>query len=93
MSGRVKLAPHPAKDGDGNPLFPHLRSIIADGYGLVGYTGDPPYHRIQFINWFAAQDAWIVTETKLMVEQEFGVVPDRVTSVMEPMEASEEDDD
>ena len=93
MSGRVKLAPHPAKNSEGEPLFPQLRSIIADGYGLVGYTGDPPYHRIQFINWFASQDSWIVTEAKLLVQQEFGVIPDRITSVMEPVEETEEDDD
>ena len=70
-----------------------LRSIIADGYGLVGYTGDPPYHRVQFINWFAAQEPWIVTAVKVLVETEFGIKPDQISSVPEPVAVNEEDDE
>jgi hypothetical protein len=93
MAERVKLAPHPARDSEGKPLFPELRSIIADGYGLVGYTGDPPWHRVQFINWYAAQEPWLVTAVKLLVDKEFGVLPDRVDSVPEPVAIPEESED
>lgn len=93
MAERVRLAPHPAKDKDGGPLFPELRSIIADGYGLVGYTGDPPHHRVQFINWQAAQEPWIVIAVRVLVASEFGKSPDVITSVAEPIENSDEEDD
>lgn len=93
MSERVRLAPHPAKNKQGGPLFPMLRSIIADGYGLVGYTGDPPYHRIQFINWQASQEPWIVSAVTELVTAEFGVSPDMITSVAEPIEINSEEDD
>jgi hypothetical protein len=93
MSERVKLAPHPAKNKHGDPLFPELRSIIADGYGLVGYTGDPPWHRVQFINWYASQEPWILTAVKSLVEAEFRVVPDSIDSVPEPIESATDEDD
>lgn len=93
MAERVRLAPHPAKNKDGGPLLPMLRSIIADGYGLVGYTGDPPYHRIQFINWQAAQEPWIVSAATQLVEAEFGLKPDMITTVAEPIANDNEDED
>lgn len=93
MTERVRLAPHPAKNKDGGPLFPELRSIIADGYGLVGYTGDPPYHRVQFINWQASQEPWIVTAVKALVEAEFGLQPDMIITVAEPIATDKEDED
>lgn len=93
MAERVRLEPHPAKNKDGEPLFPELRSIIADGYGLVGYTGDPPYHRVQFINWQASQEPWIVAAVKALVEAEFGLQPDMITTVAEPIATDKEDED
>lgn len=93
MAERVRLAPHPAKNKDGGPLFPMLRSIIADGYGLVGYTGDPPYHRIQFINWQAAQETWLVSAATQLVEAEFGLKPDMITTVAEPIGSETQDED
>lgn len=93
MAAKVYLAPHPSKDNDGNPLFPQLRSIMAEGYGLVGYTGDPPLHSVQFINWYASQEPWIVTAVKVLVETEFGVRPDKITSVTEPIDLNSEEDD
>ena len=93
MTARVRLEPHPSQDRDGNPIFPNLRSIIADGYGLIGYTGDPPYHRVQFINWYASQEPWIVTGVKVLVETELGVAPDQITTVAEPSEVNEEDEE
>lgn len=93
MAERVRLAPHPAKDKHGDPLFPQLRSIIADGYGLVGYTGDPPWHRVQFINWYASQEPWILTAVKVLVETEFGVRPDSIDSVPEPLTTPEPEED
>ena len=93
MAERVRLAPHPAKNKDGGPLFPELRSIIADGYGLGGYTGDPPYHRVQFINWQASQETWIVAAVKALVEAEFGLQPDMIITVAEPIATDKEDED
>lgn len=93
MAERVRLEAHPAKNKDGGPLFPQLRSIIADGYGLVGYTGDPPYHRIQFINWYASQEKWIIDAVNRLVQDEFGVRPDVIASVPEPVTDTEEDED
>ena len=93
MAERVRLAPHPAKNKDGGPLFPELRSIIDDGYGLVGYTGDPPYHRVQFINWQASQETWIVAAVKALVEAEFGLQPDMIITVAEPIATDKEDED
>ena len=95
MSGKVWLAPHPAKNKDGGPLFPELRSIIADGYGLVGYTGDPPRRPIQLINFYAAPEKWVIDQACELVKQEFGAEPSEVTSVPEPIqtEAPDEDDD
>lgn len=93
MTARVRLEPHPSRDPEGNPLFPQLRSIVADGYGIIGYTGDPPWHRVQFINWYAAQEPWIMTAVKVLVEAEFGVKPDKITSVAEPITKDNEDEE
>lgn len=93
MADRVYLASHPSRNKNGEPLFPALRSIIADGYGMVGYTGDPPLHNVQFINWQASQEAWIIEAVKRLVEAEFGCQPDQITSVMEPQEIESEDED
>lgn len=93
MADRVKLAPHPSRSKDGQPLFPELRSIIADGYGLVGYTGDPPLHNVQFINWQASQEKWVVDAVRQLVEAEFGRQPEQITSVMEPAQIDSEDED
>jgi len=93
MSSKVWLAPHPAKNKEGGPLFPELRSIIAEGYGLVGYTGDPPQRPIQFINFYAAQEKWIVDQSFELVKQEFGTEPSAVTSVPEPIQAETVEDD
>ena len=93
MSGKVRLAPHPAKNKDGGPLFPELRSIIADGYGLVGYTGDPPHRPIQFINYYAAQEKWVIDQACELVKQEFGAFPSAVASVPEPVEFETPEDD
>ena len=93
MAERVRLAPHPAKNKEGGPLFPELRSIIADGYGLIGYTGDPPHRPIQFINFYAAQEKWIVDQSFEAVKQEFGTEPSAVTSVPEPIQVETPEDD
>lgn len=98
MASELELRPHPSKHPEtGAPLFPQLRSIWAPGYGtaskdnpyghgLVGYTGDPPYHRITFINHWAGKNIGFVTAARILVEQEFGISPDKWTNVPEPVE-------
>lgn len=87
----ISLRPHPSKDEYGNPLFPQLRSIWVDGL-QVGYTGDPPWHRVSFIiHGFGANEE-VVSKVRELVKAEFGLEPDRVINVPEFIEPESEEE-
>lgn len=86
---QVELRPHPSKDANGEPVFPALRSIWAEGpEGMMccGYTGDPPHHRLTFIIHGFGEDDEVVAKATELVRAEFGIDPDRVTNVPPPEE-------
>lgn len=89
---RVTLTEHPSRNSEGGPLFPDLRAIRLDGK-VVGYTGDPPYHRVSFIDHWAGMDPWVVNAVKILVETEFKVKPDRISNVPEPIDGEYLDGD
>lgn len=89
---RVTLAEHPTRNASGGSAFPQLREIRLDGK-RIGYTGDPPFHRISFIDHWAGEEKWVEEEAVRLVEAEFGVKPDRVTNVPEPVDGENLDGD
>ena len=92
MSNRVTLDEHPSRNESGGPLFPELRSIKLDGK-TIGYTGNPPYHRVSIIDHWAGTEDWIMTQVKILVEAEFKIKPDMISVVPEPPDMPTDDTD